>query len=364
MHAGWKNFWRESGRRAPIGLIWFPLGLGSCFYGLSLARGETFSWIGLIQELATTFIISWTIFALIISGLALAYRFGMFVTGKPKQTPHFVFIGCLAMAGLCLGLIIAGKTLQTCCDVPFSPDFGYFAGSLFTGGLITAALIFRTAYRSSRRQVAELERATAESRYETLKAQMQPHFLFNSLNSLSELIDADMPEAASMTARLADLYRHILENSKEKTTTLASELTIIRDYLELERLRFGKRLQFSIKSEVDEQSVFIPSLILQTLVENAVKHGISPSIAGGEVEVNATVSNNKWTTIEIRNSGSPPKLSKDGSFPATNNSTGTGLANAKERLTLMYGENHGFYFGLDDNGRTIARFSVSGVKLG
>ena len=193
---------------------------------------------------------------------------------------------------------------------------------------------------------------------------MQPHFLFNSLNSLSELIDADMPEAASMTARLADLYRHILENSKEKTTTLASELAIIRDYLELERLRFGKRLQFVIKSEVDERSVFVPSLILQTLVENAVKHGISPSIGGGEIEIKATLSSNKWMTIEVLNSGSPPKPSKDGASQGANKSTGTGLANAKERLTLMYGENHGFYFGLDANGRTIARFSVSGAKLG
>lgn len=267
------------------------------------------------------------------------------------------------MAGLCLGLVIAGYTLNKCCHVPFSPDFGYFAGSLFTGGLITAALIFRTAFRSSRRRIVELERATAESRYETLKAQMQPHFLFNSLNSLSELIDADLPEASAMTTRLADLYRHILENSKEKTTTLASELTIVRDYLELERLRFGRRLQFSIQSDVDGETIYIPSLILQTLVENAVKHGVSPSIAGGKIEVKATVGNAGWTVIEVINSGLPLKPLKEAKSATNGKSTGTGLSNARERLNLMYGENHSFYFGMDENNQTVVRFKVSGDKI-
>lgn len=288
----------------------------------------------------------------------------MFASGKPKSTPHFIFMGCLAMTGLCLGLMIAGYTLQKCCRVPFSPDLGYFAGSLFTGGLITAALIFRTAYRSSRRRIVELERATAESRYETLKAQMQPHFLFNSLNSLSELIDSDLPEAASMTVRLADLYRHILENSKEKTTTLASELTIIRDYLELERLRFGPRLQFTIQSDVDSESVYIPSLILQTLVENAVKHGISPSISGGTIEVKATADRNGWTLIEVINTGSIPKNFKGDVSAKSDKSTGTGLTNARERLTLMYGDGHLFYFGIEEDNRAVVRFRVSGVKFG
>ena len=307
------------------------------------------------------------LFSLILTtvhGVKRAVQRTLFPNGKPKNMAHFIFMGGLAMVGLCLGIVGAGFALQKCCGVPFSPDMGYFAGSLFTGGLITVALIFRTAYRSSRRRVNELERTTAESRYETLKAQMQPHFLFNSLNSLSELIDAELPEAASMTAKLADLYRHILENSKEKTTTLASELIIIRDYLELERLRFGRRLQFTINSEVNSESVFIPSLILQTLVENAVKHGVSPSIAGGEIEVKTTTDRNGWTMIQVRNTGSPPKGSKDGSVIVATKSTGIGLANVRERLTLMYGEDHGFNFGLDENGHTVVRFSVSGGRIG
>lgn len=359
MQPGWKKFWRESTKRAPKALLWFPLGLSLCFYGLSLARGEAFSWPGLFRESATTFIISWTIYGLMILGLALAYRIGMFASGRLKSTPHFVLIGCLAMTGLCLGLLLSAYTLKSCCNVPLSLDLGYIAGSLFTGGLITMAILFRTAYRSSRIRVEELERATAESRYETLKAQMQPHFLFNSLNSLSELIDAKLPEAASMTVRLADLYRHILENSKEKTTTLASELTIISDYLELERLRFGRRLQFAIHCDIDSASTYIPSLILQTLVENAVKHGISPSISGGMIEVNASAGRNGWTLIEVRNTGSLPKGSAS---PLRGRSTGTGLANAQERLTLMYGGEHSFYFGIEQ-GQTIVRFKVSGEKI-
>lgn len=360
MHSGWAKFWRETAKRAPFGLIVFPAALSICFCALAVANGEVLSLALIAEQVASTFLISWSVFAAVVIGMALQYKFGLFGPGSPKTLAHFLAMGCFAMAGLSVGLVLAGVVLQSCCQIPFSPSTGYFAGSLFTGGLITVSFIFHLAYRASRRRISELERATAESRYETLKAQMQPHFLFNSLNSLSELIDAAVPEAATMTARLADLYRHILENSKEKTATLASELRIIRDYLELERLRFGKRLQYTVHCEVDDQRVFVPSLILQTLVENAVKHGISPSLDGGTIAIRAIRQGPMNTLIEVKNSGI--SLKKD-RVATDKKSSGTGLANTRERLRLMYGDAHDFYFGLNDHGLTIVRFTVTGERL-
>ena len=348
-----------SGRTVSM-LLKFPLGFGMALYGLSLARGESFSWSKLWQQMAATFLISWIIFGVVAAGITASYKVGMFAKHKPKTMQQLTFIGALAVIGLSLGLVMAGYVLEYCCQVPFVWDRSYFVGSIFTGTLVTVAIVFYHAFHSGRRRILELERATVSSKYETLKAQLQPHFLFNSLNSLSELIDARMPEASLMTSRLADLYRHILENSKEKTTTLASELTIIQDYLELEKLRFGHRLSFSIQSDVSNDSIYIPSLILQTLVENAVKHGISPSIDGGHVSVKATLSPNKWVAIEIKNSGLPLQFAKE---HLTGRSTGTGLSNAKERLTLMYGEKHEFFIGKDEDGDTVVRFCVSGERF-
>ena len=334
-----------------------------CFYGLSLTNGASLTWPSFLSTLVTTFTISWTIFSVVTAGLAIVYRVDMLSNHKRDKRFSFSLFGTLTMVGLFLGLVFAPMALQQCCDIQFSMDIGYLTGSLFVGGLISTAIIFRVAYRSGLQRIDELEKATLESRYETLKAQMQPHFLFNSLNSLSELIDSNMPEASEMTARLADLYRHILENSKEKTSSLASELAIIRNYLELERLRFGNRLHFTVTCRGNGESVFIPSLILQTLVENAVKHGISTSISGGTIEVNADVTLGGWTFIQVRNTGSAPKIGNDGSPLIQRNSTKTGLANAQERLTLMYQDVHGFNFGVDDKGMTVVEFRVPGVKI-
>jgi signal transduction histidine kinase len=358
----WRPFWREGARRAPVGLVLVPGVLGLAFFGLDLAHGGTFAWPALWVQLATTFLISWTIGLFMLAGLAVAFRLGMLGDGRARRSTQLALMGCLAMVGLAAGLVVAGVVLERCCDVPFHPDVGYFLGSLATGGLITAALIFRNAYRASQTRVEALERATAESRYETLKAQMQPHFLFNSLNSLSELIDAASPEAGATVGRLADLYRRILENSKTKTASLASEIAIIEDYLALERLRFGARLAYRIDCKVDATRVAVPSLILQTLVENAVKHGISPALAGGEVVVTATPRGDGWTTIEVANSG--VGLAAQPRAAAGPRSTGTGLANARDRLALMYGDGAQLYFGAGAPGWTLARFSVSGEAHG
>ena len=125
--------------------------------------------------------------------------------------------------------------------------------------------------------------AQAETQYKLLESQMQPHFLFNSLNVLSELIYVDRDMANSMIQKMADLYRDILNNSKTRFSTLESEISVLKKYIEIQKIRFTHRLQFHVDISPAFYNLKIPSLMLQTLVENAIKHGISPKKEGGEI---------------------------------------------------------------------------------
>jgi signal transduction histidine kinase len=223
--------------------------------------------------------------------------------------------------------------------------FSVFIGTLF---------FLHIAYRRAKEEALQLQAVAAESKYHALEHQMRPHFLFNALNSLAELIESGHQRAAEMTYLLSDLYRQILTNSKLKTATVNSEIDIARRYLELEQLRFGARLQFSIRVDEPAKDRFIPSLILQTLVENAVKHGIAKSIEGGTIDVEVSQTADQRYYLQVSNTGA---VYQD------NGSTGTGLVNTRERLALLYGDRHQFRIHQNGDGKTVAGFYFSGEKL-
>jgi sensor histidine kinase YesM len=184
---------------------------------------------------------------------------------------------------------------------------------------------------------------------------MRPHFLFNALNSLAELIESKQENAAETTYKLSDLYRLILTNSGLKTAPLDSEIEIVRSYLELEQLRFGSRLQFHIEAPENSHEIFLPSLTLQTLVENAIKHGVSPSIEGGRVVIEIARLIDEGYVLRVTNTGS--------SFQPQTLNNGVGLANTRARLDLLYGNRHKFRVESDGLGRTVASFELSGAKI-
>ena len=230
-------------------------------------------------------------------------------------------------------------------------------GTFFTGSLLSVAIVFWEAWRFSRAEVRELAAKTVEAQYATLKNQMQPHFLFNSLNSLGQLIEESPDQASAMTEKLAGLYRSILANSKEKTSTLASELEIVRNYLDLECLRFGRRLSYRVTGVHGRgESLFLPSLMLQTLVENAVKHGIAPAVEGGEIDIELAQSGGGLHRLTIRNTGQPYRA-------AGPRSSGTGLENTRQRLALLYGDRHGFRIGSTPTGETEVTFEFTGDHI-
>ncbi len=193
--------------------------------------------------------------------------------------------------------------------------------------------------------------AQAEAQYSLLESQMQPHFLFNSLNVLSELIYVDPDLANSMAQKMADLYREILNNSKNNFSNLESEISILKKYVEIQKIRFGDRIDFSVDVSPAFYNLQIPSLMLQTLVENAIKHGISPKQEGGEISLSVTKQGNMFEVC-ISNTGNLYKGHQD-------SKRSTGLQNTKNRLELAYGSKNSFQI-YSDNKRTYVKFFITG----
>jgi LytS/YehU family sensor histidine kinase len=162
-----------------------------------------------------------------------------------------------------------------------------------------------------------------------------------------------------MITRLADLYRGILESSRAPTGPLMREVEIATNYLELERMRFGKRLAFTVSVDDAARAAYLPGLLLQTLAENAVKHGIGPAREGGTVAIDVTRRDDGWFELAVANTGA--RLGDAGT--AARPGTGTGVANTRRRLDLLYGARHGFALTSDAAGRTVARFAFSGEKI-
>jgi len=190
----------------------------------------------------------------------------------------------------------------------------------------------------SRRERAELEAAAARSDKErataelkTLRAQVEPHFLYNTLSNVLSLIDREPATAKHMTERLIGYLRHTLDASRRDNATVGDELAIIADYLEILRLRMGDRLAFSIDAGDEVRALPLSPMLLQPLVENAIKHGLEPKIDGGRVTVSAAV-NDGVLQIRVEDSGLGFGVATDTA------GSGSGLANVRARLKALYGD--------------------------
>jgi two-component system LytT family sensor kinase len=189
-----------------------------------------------------------------------------------------------------------------------------------------------------RAELAQTQLQVTEAQLQALKMQLHPHFLFNTLNSISALLDEDVDAADQMLARLGDLLRLTLENSGAQQVTLQEELEFLRCYLEIERVRFHDRLAVNMIIEPETLDARVPNLILQPIVENAIKHGIVSRIAPGEIEIRASRVGNVLQ-LRVRDNG-PGLLRGEASIVTIKE--GLGLANTRARLRQMYGAAHRF----------------------
>jgi sensor histidine kinase YesM len=176
------------------------------------------------------------------------------------------------------------------------------------------------------RENARLLLIAKDAQLSNLSAQLNPHFFFNALNNIKFLVEADPRSARRAIDLLSDLLRHSLSNRNELLISVSEEINLVKDYLELEKLRFEERLQVQLEIEEKQSVCLIPPLSIQALVENAIKHGIDKRKQGGCVKVNVLGYDNKLV-INVENSG---RL-------IAGNGKGIGLINLKERLKLQFG---------------------------
>ena len=205
-------------------------------------------------------------------------------------------------------------------------------------------------YRESQARAlkaAHLETSLMEARLKTLEAELHPHFLFNTLHAISTLVHTDPEAADRMISRLSDLLRLTFDRSGAAGVALKEELEFLQKYLEIEQIRFQDRL--AVKFDIDPETLDtdVPRLILQPLVENAIKHGIGPRAGQGLVQI-STKKRPDGTWIEVRDNG--VGLSRNARARFTN---GVGLSNTRARLECLYGSQHRLDFAEGNGGLSV-----------
>ena len=204
-------------------------------------------------------------------------------------------------------------------------------------GIAHLGLYYRR-YRERELAAEQLARGLTEARLQALKMQLQPHFLFNTLNAISALIPADAKPARRMVARLGDLLRTTLEHEETQEVTLREELDFLQPYLEIEQARLEDRLTVVMKIAPETLDARVPHLILQPLVENAVRHGIAARIEPGTVEISASrAPDDRFLLLEVRDDGQG--MDRDHELGTRR---GVGLTNIRSRLEQLYGVEHRF----------------------
>lgn len=214
-------------------------------------------------------------------------------------------------------------------------------------GIYFAVLSIRRRRYAELRQ-SELTRMLQQAELRLLKSQLNPHFLFNALNTVRSLI-ADNPQAAqTAVTHFANTLRYALSAGQQEMVPLSKELEIVRDYLEIESLRFEDRLSVDYSVSDEAGAVQIPAMLLQTLVENAIKHGIADLPRGGRVKIEGTVGDGTLL-LQVENSRRAG---------AAKQGEGTGLRNSAERLRLMFGPRAGITLDLSQPDTAAARVHI------
>lgn len=215
-----------------------------------------------------------------------------------------------------------------------------FLGNQYLGLLIYSLIVFASqAYLRNQKFTEEKQKSSAlqaqlvQSQLQALKMQLQPHFLFNTLNSISSLVLKNPPQAQMMIAKLGDFLRLTLDFNENQMVLLSEELRFLRSYLEIEQIRFSEKLQVIFDVNDDVMNAVVPHLALQPIVENSVKHGISQMTEDGKIEITANKISDKLQ-LQVKDNG-PGKIGS-----AEKNQTG--LSNIKTRLKHLYGEDFSF----------------------
>jgi sensor histidine kinase YesM len=220
--------------------------------------------------------------------------------------------------------------------------------------ILTINLIFLyyERYQNEMLKASKLDAQLSKARLRALQMQLQPHFLFNTLHSITALVlKNENRDAVKMINRLSEFLRLTLDNIETQEVTLKEEIEFTRRYLEIEQIRFQDRLTVDMNIDPSALDARVPNLILQPLVENAVRHGVDSNSEASRIEILAYLQNDR-VLMEVRNRG------KDLKKVAEQTSGGLGLKNTRARLFEVYGERYSFSLNRQDNEWTVAQIVI------
>jgi len=259
----------------------------------------------------------------------------------------------------CVSWLEAGeRSVQTGEILTFDYLFGkllvsYTLSNIFKYWIVVLGCLgwyYYQAYRERERQAGALATELVQARLQALRMQINPHFLFNTLNTISALIHENPGAADRMIVRLSELLRRTLDRGEVQEVPLREEIEFLRSYLEIEQMRFPDRLTVTFEIDPAATELFVPHLILQPLVENALRHGIMPREEAGRIAISARVVDGKNLEIKVHDNGNG--LSPGKGKPERE---GIGLNNVRSRLAQLYGDTQRFVIGNAPGGGFEAR---------
>lgn len=321
-----------------IGGIWLFLGLiysgQSFFYSLSV--GREYLWQRSLFH-SLVFCLEWGLLTPVVLRIVGKFRLDD-KNFRRNILVHFVIGILIALAQQTVYVIVTdvvhnGFVLTKSFSAYLPSIVGFFEyGVLMYWSIVFVvhAVDYYRQYRMEEKHAADLKTQLVESQLQALKMQLQPHFLFNTLNAISVLIKKEPALAQKMIIRLGDLLRLTLERGSENVVTLMQELEFLNTYLAIEKVRFGDRL--TVKMHIDNRALplKVPTFVLQPLVENAVRHGIAKRSGAGWIEIAAVV-NTKTLELHVIDGGK-----KSGKTKKNIEGFGVGLENTRSRLKQLY----------------------------
>jgi len=325
------------------------------YFILSIAQEKTITWWYAIRSTVPDWYV-WAIFTIFI--LQLSRRFRVERVGWrtallvhiPSSLAFSVLHVALAVSVLNVFETMSGHTISWWSK--FRLNFLMtFHWDVFTYWAIVGfglSIDFYHSYQERKVKAIQLEAKLVQAQLQALKMQMHPHFLFNTLNSISVLMNTDIAGARNMISRLGDFLRLTLQSSGTQEIPLRQELEFLNCYLEIEKVRFQDRL--TVKTDIDPlaMDLSVPNLILQPIVENAIRHAIAPRSTSGRIEITAGMQNENLC-LQVKDNGPGIRL------PVPD---GLGLKNTKARLTQMYGDYYRFNESNPAEGGTLVSIHI------
>jgi signal transduction histidine kinase len=318
--------------------FWTLLGLSFAgqFYISSFKAGLDVSW----RQAVSHSLADWYVVGLLsIPAVQLARRFRL----EAGHWGRGLFVHALASAVFSLVyMVVRAAVGQWQYDAAFQDAFKPLLVKTWHYNLlvywvivaVSHAFDYHRKYRERELRASELEKRLAQAKLQALQMQLNPHFLFNTLHSISSLMHKDVEAADRMITRLSDLLRAALAGADTQEVTLRQELKLLQLYLSIEQIRFGSRLTVKMNVAPDTLEAQVPNLVLQPLVENAIRHGIEPRAQPGCIELRARRQDSLLALV----------VSDDGAGVGGNGTVkeGVGLSNTRARLRELYGAAHRF----------------------